>query len=126
AAQLAEAHPESNAGTGVGLRSFLDDYVGDVRPALLIIMAAVAFVLLIACVNVANLWMARAASRQKEIVVRLALGAGRWRLIRQLLTESLGLALIGGALGLLLASWGIDLLLKFHPAALPRLEQVSI
>ena len=126
AAQLAQAHPESNNGYDVRVRSFLDDYVGEVRPALLIIMAAVAFVLLIACLNVANLLLAHAASRQKEIVVRLALGAGRWRIIRQLLTESVVLAVMGGALGLLLAAWGIALLLKLYPDSLPRLEEVTI
>jgi len=126
AAQLAEQYPVSNAGNHVTLRSFLENYVGETRPALLIIMAAVAFVLLIACVNVANLLLARAAARQKEIAVRLAMGAGRWRIIRQLLTESLLLASLGGGLGLLLAAWGIELLLKFDLDSLPRTEEISI
>jgi putative ABC transport system permease protein len=125
-AQLEEEHPASNTGSVASLNSFLDDYVGDSRPALLVISAVAAFVLLIACANVANLLLARAASRQKEIALRIALGAGRWRVVRQLLTESLVLATAGGALGLLIAVWGVDLLIKLNPDALPRVEDIAV
>ena len=100
--------------------------VGKVRPALLILFGAVCFVLLISCANFANLLLARTASRRQEILIRTALGAGRFRLFRQMMTESILLSMMSGALGLLFASWGIDLLRALQPENLPRLNQIQM
>ncbi|HKP86343.1 MAG TPA: ABC transporter permease [Blastocatellia bacterium] len=125
-ARLEQQYPDSNKGVTVSVTPLHEKVVGKTRPALLILLGAVCFVLLIACANVANLMMARATARQKEIAVKTALGASRSRIVRQLLTESLMLALAGGVAGLLLASWGIDGLMALSPASLPRAQTISL
>jgi putative ABC transport system permease protein len=123
---LEQQYPDENKGRRTQLMSLHERVAGDTRPALFVLFGAVGLVLLIACANFANLLLARAASREREIVIRAALGAGRGRLVRQMLTESVLLALLGGAGGLVLALWSIDLLQSLKPANLPRLSDISI
>jgi len=126
ALQLEAELPESNKNVRVLVTRAQDQLVQNVRPALLMLSAAVALVLLIACANVANLLLARAVDRQKEIAVRMALGAGRIRIIRQLVIESLVLATVGGAAGLLLASWAVSLLTTATVVGLPRVQNIAV
>ncbi|HVH57269.1 MAG TPA: ABC transporter permease [Vicinamibacterales bacterium] len=124
--QLAKQYPDANEGVDMTAVSLHEAMVGNVRQAFWVLLGAVGFVLLIACVNVANLLLARAASRESEIAVRTALGANRARLVRQLMTESLILGLAGGALGLLLAVWGVEALIALEPQGIPRLNEVRV
>ncbi|HEX6182748.1 MAG TPA: ABC transporter permease [Pyrinomonadaceae bacterium] len=126
AARLAAQYPDTNAGNSATLRPLSEFLVGNVRPALLVLLGSVGLVLLIACANVANLLLARAAVRQKEIAVRTALGASRWRVVRQLLVESVLLSLAGGAAGLLLAVWGVDFLRTAASDNLPATAEVGL
>src|SRR6266540_4269623 len=126
AERLAKDYPDSNAGTGVVLVPLRTQMIGNYQKALVVLLVAVGFILLIACANVANLMMARTAARDREIAIRRAMGAGQLRLIRQMLTESVLLSTLGGLIGLLLATWGVQLLLGLTPKDIPRLEGVSV
>lgn len=126
ASRLAQQYPEANAGWTVSLTTLHDDQVGDLRKPLLLFVFTVAVVLLIACTNVAMLMLARSESRRREFAVRVALGASRFQLLRQLIIESALLSLIGGAAGLVLAIWLIDLFIAILPRTLPQAEQVKL
>ena len=126
ASHLAQEYPDTNKGWSVTLAPLRTVLIGDAKPALLVLLGAVALVLLIACANVASLLLARNTTRRREIAVRTALGATRARLVRQMLTESILLAMAGGIAGTLLANWGVALLKKLGPESLPRLNEVSM
>ncbi len=126
ARRLTERYPDSNTGVGVNLAGLQEDLTGDVRPALLVIWAAVVLILLMVCANETNLLLARASARRREMAIRAALGASRARIAHQLLTESIMLALAGGGLGLLLATWGVSALRQFIPADFPRAAEIGV
>ena len=125
-ANLEKQYPDSNASTRPRLRPLMEIFVVDVRRTLWIIFAVVGAVLLIACANIANLLLARATARRKEMAIRTAVGASRWRIARQLLTESILVSMIGGAVGLFLAYWGVQLILYMSPDAIPRSREIGL
>jgi predicted permease len=124
--RLAATYPDTNRGNGAKVSSLKERMIGDIGPTLWLLLGAVGFVLLIACVNVSNLLLARSTSRTREFAIRAALGAGRWRLLRQSLTESLLLALFGGGLGLIFAGWGTHAAIAVLPTTLPRASEVAL
>jgi putative ABC transport system permease protein len=126
AERLAQAYAESNAGVGAIIRPLHQEVTAEVRPAMLVLLAAVGFVLLITCANVSSLFLAKGIQRQKEMAIRSAFGAGRWSLIRALLIENLSLSLCGGVFGLLMGRWVIGIIVPLIPAGVPRADQIAL
>ncbi len=126
ASRIHKQNPDDDAGWGADLYTLREYNTGSIQPALLVLLGCVGFVLLIACANIANLLLARGAARRKEIAIRIAIGAGRGRIVRQLLTESMLLAVLGGGLALLIAYGGIQILVHMNPASIPGVEEVAM